>query len=324
MKKILLVEDHPDIRENTASILQMAGYEVYTAENGMDGIDEARRAMPDLIVCDVMMPVLDGFGMLHMLQKDPRFQNIPFIFLTAKSDRADQRKGMEMGADDFLSKPFEITELLSAVETRLTKLANAHAKGTFSRKIGDKEKKEWIRNLFAIPQVKRFSVKKKSTISQEGNLAQQLVLVEKGIVKSCCVHNLSKVLITELHFKGDIIGLSDLLVNQTYTTSSEAVTDAELAVVSQNDLEEYFKQYPKEADMVVHFLGNEIMQKQAQLLDMAYTPMRDRVEYLIKDLETRLDQNNLDGVSTYFTREELAQMAGTATESLIRVLGGKQ
>jgi len=229
-----------------------------------------------------------------------------------------------MGADDFLSKPFEVTELLAAVETQLTKIANAHSRNILSKNIGEKEKKEWIRNLFSIPQVKRFHVKKKSTISQEGNLAQQLVLVDKGIVKSACVHTVGKVLITDLHFKGDIIGLADLMVNQTYTSSSEAVTDADLAVVSLADLEGYFKKHPKEAEMVVHFLVHDILHKQTQLLEMAYTPMRDRVESLIKDLENRLDLNNMEDVSAYFTREELAQMAGTATESLIRVLGGKQ
>jgi DNA-binding response OmpR family regulator len=324
MKKILIIEDNSDIRENTATILEMAGYEVFTAENGRAGIDEARRSKPDLVVCDVMMPELDGFGVLHIFRKDPKFQDVPFIFLTAKSERADYRKGMDLGADDFLSKPFAVMELLTSIEARLDKASAKRAVSIFSKEINENDKIDWVQKLFSISQVRRFSAKRKTNIIQEGSIAQQLVLVERGIAKAFSTHDSGKILITDLYFKGDIIGLSDLVVNKTSSISVEAVSDTELAVIPVQDLTDYISRHPKEAEFISHFACVELAQKQAKLLDMAYTPMRERVKNLMKSLEEKLDANNLEEITSYFSREELAQMAGTATESLIRVLGGKQ
>src|SRR5438270_5757960 len=120
-RSILVIDDNTDIRENTAEILELAGYKTFTAENGKRGVEVATKEKPDVIVCDIMMPELDGYGVLHLLRKNPDTQNIPFIFLTAKAERSDFRKGMEMGADDYVTKPFDDTELLNAIESRLKK-----------------------------------------------------------------------------------------------------------------------------------------------------------------------------------------------------------
>src|SRR4029079_16242577 len=121
MKSVLVIDDNKDIRENTAEILELAGYKAFTADNGKKGVEAALKEKPDVIVCDIMMPELDGYGVLHLLRKNPDAQNIPFIFLTAKTERSDFRKGMEMGADDYVTKPFEDIELLNAIEVRLKK-----------------------------------------------------------------------------------------------------------------------------------------------------------------------------------------------------------
>src|SRR5688572_5860299 len=121
MKTILVIDDNIEIRENTVEILSLAGYNAYATENGKKGVETAIKQKPDLIVCDIMMPELDGYGVLHLLKKNPDTEHIPFIFLTAKAERSDFRKGMEMGADDYITKPFEDIELLNAVEIRLKK-----------------------------------------------------------------------------------------------------------------------------------------------------------------------------------------------------------
>ena len=118
-KKILLIEDNAEMRENTAEILQLAHYKVIAAMNGKEGVELAEKEEPDLIICDIMMPVLDGYGVLHMLSKNEKTASIPFIFLTAKAERTDFRKGMEMGADDYLPKPFEPRELLARIRSVL-------------------------------------------------------------------------------------------------------------------------------------------------------------------------------------------------------------
>src|SRR3989337_2620295 len=120
-KKILLIEDNKEMRENTAEILELANYDVVTAQNGKEGVEFTKREKPDLIICDIMMPELDGYGVLHLLTKSDETAAIPFIFLTAKAERSDLRKGMEMGADDYVTKPFDDIELLNAVESRLRK-----------------------------------------------------------------------------------------------------------------------------------------------------------------------------------------------------------
>ena len=104
---ILIIEDNTDIRESTAEILELAGYTTLTAENGKIGVEMAQKQSPSLIICDIMMPELDGYGVLYLLSKSPETAVIPLIFLTAKSERIDMRKGMEMGADDYLTKPFD-------------------------------------------------------------------------------------------------------------------------------------------------------------------------------------------------------------------------
>ena len=113
MKKIVLIEDDTALRENTAELLELSNYEVITAPNGKLGIEVAKAQTPDLIVCDIMMPEVDGYGVLEALVSHPETQHIPFIFLSAKTEHKEIRKGMDMGADDYLTKPFEEEELIS-------------------------------------------------------------------------------------------------------------------------------------------------------------------------------------------------------------------
>jgi len=119
VKKILLIEDHGQMRENLVIMLEMEGFEVLCAEHGVRGGELARSSNPDLILCDVMMPQLDGYGVLQALRRDPATAALPFIFLTAKGEKVDQRAGMDSGADDYLVKPVAKEELLSAIAARL-------------------------------------------------------------------------------------------------------------------------------------------------------------------------------------------------------------
>jgi DNA-binding NarL/FixJ family response regulator len=119
MKKILIIEDEPAMRANLVDLLEMENYHALAAANGVEGVTRARSELPDLILCDVMMPKLDGHGVLAALQDDSRTSRIPFVFLTAKGERADVRAGMELGADDYLVKPVPRKELLGAVKARL-------------------------------------------------------------------------------------------------------------------------------------------------------------------------------------------------------------
>lgn len=119
MKKILVIEDEPEMRRNITTLLKYYDYQPIAADNGCDGVEAARREMPDLILCDVMMPKMDGYGVLQAMQNDAALARIPFIFLTAKGEKDDLRGGMNLGADDYLTKPVANADLVQAIETRL-------------------------------------------------------------------------------------------------------------------------------------------------------------------------------------------------------------
>jgi CheY-like chemotaxis protein len=122
MQKILVIEDEESIRTNILELLEAEGFSGISAENGSIGLQLAQEQRPDLIICDVMMPELDGYTVLAILRQDPATAMIPFVFLTARSDAADLRKGMELGANDYLTKPCTPTELLQAISTQLKKV----------------------------------------------------------------------------------------------------------------------------------------------------------------------------------------------------------
>lgn len=125
--KILVIEDEQRIRQTTREILELEGYQVLMAENGEIGLHLAQTEAPDLILCDIMMPKLNGHQVLQALRENGKTQTIPLIFLTAKAERQELRKGMNLGADDYLTKPFDIEELLAAVASRLQR-QTMHAK----------------------------------------------------------------------------------------------------------------------------------------------------------------------------------------------------
>jgi len=123
MKKILVIEDEPEMRRNLTTILRLEQFHPLAADNGRVGVELARRERPDVILCDVMMPELDGYGVIAALRADPVTVTIPFIFLTAKGEKPDIRTGMNLGADDYLTKPVAKTDLLAAIRSRLDRAA---------------------------------------------------------------------------------------------------------------------------------------------------------------------------------------------------------
>jgi DNA-binding LytR/AlgR family response regulator len=121
MKMIMIMEDDPAVRENMQFLLEESGYDVVTASDGREGIKLASKILPDMILCDIMMPQLDGYQVLQKVRETPAMAAIPFVFLTAKSELTDMRRGMQLGADDFILKPYKAEDLLMAVQLQLKK-----------------------------------------------------------------------------------------------------------------------------------------------------------------------------------------------------------
>ncbi len=319
MKKILLIEDNTDVRENTAEILSLAGYAVTTAPNGKVGVEKAQSENPDLIICDIMMPELDGYGVLHILNKNPETASIPFIFLTAKAEKTDMRKGMTLGADDYLTKPFDDTDLLNAIETRLRKrelmLQNYdNTEAGLHSFISDVKKVLHIEDL--MKDQKQKSYKKKAIIFDEGEVPSSLYFVKTGQVKVFKAHPDGKELIVSVHKAGDFFGFEAILQAEPYTESAIALEDTELNLIPKSDFLTIIYGHVDIAKSFITLLCSKVKEKETQLLHLAYNSIRQRTaEALLK-----LHSLKTSDATLAIAREDLAKMVGTATESVIRVL----
>lgn len=322
-KKILLIEDNADVRENTAEILELAHYMVFTAPDGKEGVELARSENPDLIICDIMMPGLDGYGVLHLLGKDPAMASIPFIFLTAKAERSDMRKGMDLGADDYITKPFDKTELLNAVESRIRKaevLKKEYEKdinglSTFISEIaGSNALKKFLEGK------KINHYKKKETIYLEGNYPNGLYYINKGKVKIFKTHEYGKELITDLLKEGDFFAYTSLLEEKPYGESAETLEDSEITFIPKDEFHNMIFGNVSVTRSFLKILTKGVVDKQERLVDLAYSSVRKRTAEALLLLQEKYQNKDEGQFSMAIARDDLANIVGTATESLIRTL----
>ncbi len=318
MKHLLVIDDNVDIRENTAEILSLAGYRVSTAENGKRGVEFALKEIPDLIVCDIMMPDLDGYGVLHLLKKNTATENIPFIFLTAKTERNDFRKGMELGADDYLTKPFDDLELLRAIETRLKKAEVVQAQystgdaGAFLKDLSE----NGIMPLDP-SQYESEPFHKKSMIYVEGRRPKYLYYVKSGKVKTFRVHENGKEYITNLYQPGDYLGHIPLIEGTNYEDSAMVLEDAEIVQIGKDIFLNAVYNDLTIASRFISLISRDVKEKESRLLNLAYDSLRKRVAKGLVDIHARFAGEDK---ALAISREDIAQYVGTATESLIRTL----
>ena len=323
MKNILIIEDNEDIRENVAEILSLSDYKVITASNGKEGIESAQKNRPDLIICDIMMPGVDGYGVLHVLHKTPETQNIPFIFLTSKSERSDFRAAMELGADDYITKPFSGNELLNAIESRFRKL-DIIKKNLTPDLEGLNELMQTLDNKKSLEQLTEESnssvYKKKQLIYKEGNNPHYLYYIMKGKVKTYKTHDDGKDLVMDLYNTGDFLGYITLLEGGVYKENAETMDDTEVAIIPKKDFEELINCNPTIARKFISLLAKNIVDKEQQLLGIAYNTLRKKVAEALVSLQKKYHVNKKEPFLIDISRDDLATIAGTASESLIRTL----
>ncbi|MBK7434345.1 MAG: response regulator [Chitinophagaceae bacterium] len=323
MKTILLIDDNEDIRNNTAEILQLSNYRVLTAENGMKGLELAIAEQPDLIICDIMMPELDGFGVLHAIHNNEKLTNTPFIFLTAKAERSDFRKGMEQGADDYITKPFSGTELLNAVESRIKKnvlLKQDIAPGMegVHHLMNISSGKSSIQKITEDRNINRY--KKKQIVYTEGNHPNRLFFVLKGKVKAYKTNDEGKELVTELYRPGDFLGHIALLEGSVYHDTAAAMEDTELAIIPREEFDELMHTNPELSQKFIQLLANNVSSLEDKLVGLAYDSLRKKVANALIVLQKKYQDAGETSFVIDINRESLATIAGTAKESLIRTL----
>lgn len=324
MAKILVIDDNNEVRENLEELLGLYGYETLGADDGKLGVKLAKEEQPDLIVCDIMMPGLDGYGVLNILGQQPETSVIPFIFLTAKSESSDMRKGMNMGADDYITKPFEETVLLEAVKTRLEKSEKL-------RKLtGQPHTDSWqslLETTRGIEKLKEIGEKstlrryrKKEMIFQQDDRPLYLYHIVDGKVKLFKSNADGKEMTTALLSSGDYFGYDSLLKDDKQIDSAETLEDSQIRLIPR---EEFLPLIFSEKDVSAAFIklmSNDIVERERHLLELAYNTVRKRVADALVKLHDKYAAEGDRNFTMSLSRDDLASIVGTSTESAIRML----
>ncbi|MDF1676776.1 MAG: response regulator [Vicingaceae bacterium] len=316
MKKILLIEDDQVMRENIAELITLTGYEVEVAENGMIGIEKTTSFKPDLIICDIMMPELDGYGVLYILSQKPETASIPFIFLTAKSEKDDLRKGMELGADDYLFKPFDSTELIRAIKSRLKK-HNLLKKEFSNNKQGIHDFLNEAQKILSLEDLTQkahqFSYSAKELIFKENEHVHFIYYVEEGQIKTYRYNDDGKEYITAIFNEGSFFGYQPIFEDRTYNEIAEAIVDTKVLKISKDAFLSLIYQNREVAKKFIILISKNLSNKEEELMHMAYSSVKKRVSKKLQELLGDKDEISI-------LRSDLAKLTGTTKETLTRTI----
>ena len=322
MRKVLLIEDDSVLRENTAELLELSDYEVVTASNGKKGVKAAKTNLPDVIVCDIMMPELDGYGVLEKLIKNESTMHIPFIFLSAKTEKEDIRKGMNLGADDYLTKPFEEKDLINAIESRLARAAILKelegSEKEYENHIDDDIKTIHEFKNYLDDNGEEIEFSQGEEIYREGGNVHMVYLILKGIVKTHKLDENGKELITGIYNADEFFGFSSLTANEIYEEYATVMEDSTLVGVNKEKLSVVLRENHGLALELMHVLAESLTDAKQQLLEMAYGSVRKKTASTVLKFADKLKQDKHGNM--HILRSDLASVAGMATETLIRTL----
>ncbi|TJY35773.1 response regulator [Pontimicrobium aquaticum] len=322
MKTILLIEDDTVLRENTTELLELSNYNVISASNGEIGVNKAKQLLPDIIVCDIMMPELDGYGVLDALSKNKNTKHIPFIFLSAKTEHLDIRKGMNLGADDYITKPFSEDELISAIESRLAKIAILKDEYDVNNRIIESGQHE-IQSLndfknYMYDKGEIFRFKEEETVYKEGEHSNYIYLITKGVVKCHNLDEQGKELITGLYKEDDLFGYISFTENNLYQETATAIKDLEMVGILKQELKNILDTNHKVTIELIQLLSNDLTGIKNQLLQMAYSSVNKKTATTILKFAEKLNRKPEDPIK--ISRSDLASVAGIATETFIRTM----
>lgn len=320
---ILLIEDSVEIRENTTELLELAGYNVVSASNGIEGLSQARKTKPDLIFCDIMMPELDGYGVLRALQNIPELNGTPFVFLTAKSERTDFRAGMDLGADDYLTKPFTGDDLLRVASARIRKgqqqktNQEAYFEGhdVFKENVHPTEMLEMLSTNRTTKKLKG-----KTSIYMEGDSAVHLCFVLSGKVKIYKTNETGREYLTEIVKEGGFFGYTALFNDHIHQQSAETIENSEIAFIPRQDFFNLLYTNKELSLKFLKFLSGSLAGSEEKLLHLAYNSARKKVAEAILFIYHQYHEKESPEFSFPANRENIASIAGIAPESVSRNL----
>ena len=322
MRKILLIASDPAIRTLTTDVLALAHYQVLLAQDGKSGVEMAETEQPDVVITEIAMPGLDGYGVMHLLQSYPWFYNTLFIVLCTACDKVELRRAMSMGADDVIIKPFDGTELLSSIEVRSKKRdslakSNGHSPDTIAPPV--QTEKELMMQLISDRNIDRYN--RRQLIYKKGDRPTKLFYLINGKARSFNTHPDGKDLAIDLFGPGDFLGYADILKNHNYAESVETIEYVELAVIPRAEFEQLVFQNPVFARRFIDLAVTRSKIMEHRLLWMAYHTLRQKVAAALLHLIEKYGNGQNSPFEINLNRSVFASIAGTATESSIRTLG---
>lgn len=329
MKKILLIEKDEDTRENLAQVLELVDYEVFTAENGQHAAALALRETPDMIICGSMLPLLDGYGLFQELQSNPATQHSKIVFFTPKLNNGNGYNS-EFLNHKSSSNDHEIGEELNGHHKADAMLSSINQQFTFSDQPSSaiiSSKSDMI-NLNGVEEVLDVLIKdrdilyykKKQIIFSEGNCSRNLYFVKKGKVKIYQTNDIGKQLVVDLYAENDFIGYVPLIENSNYTEIAEALEETELIVIPRGEFNQLIKTNQQVMNLFIHLLTKSVSEKKSQMIGLAYNSLRKKVADALIRINSKYNIDDSPDFKIDISRDNLAAIAGTATESLIRTL----
>jgi CRP-like cAMP-binding protein/FixJ family two-component response regulator len=321
---ILIIDDNTAVLENVKELLELAGYNALTAKNGKEGLTLAKTHKPDLILCDIMMPELDGYGVLKAIETNSELAGTPFIFMTAKVEQSDFRKGMDLGADDYLAKPFSGDDLLKVLDARLRKIKlmkNTLKKDivNFSEFIDSSKIEGDLTMLLSNHRIVK-KIRKKDLIFMEGDSPSYLYYVATGKIKTYKTNESGKDYITEIHKEGSFFGYIPLLEDSDHKESAMGIEDSEIYLIPKQDFF-YLLYSNREVSMqFIKFMSNSLSEAEEKLLHLAYNSARKRVAEALLFVSKKYQVDGGNNLSFALLRENISALAGISPESVSRNL----
>ncbi len=321
-KKILIIEDNQEFSEKLRELLELSNYEVILASTGKEGWERALREHPDLILCKTIIPELDGYGLLHLMIKDDRTADIPFVMLAPRADISDMRRGMEMGADDYIVKPFENSDLLKVIETRLNKRDRLLHPSTTHPALGSSaflhqaRGQVLLENLLRNREGKHWG--KRQTIYREGDYPKWVYYLREGHVKLYASNEDGKELLLSVANPGDWFGYKNLVNDQPYTETAETIANAETLSISRDEFLSLLQGNNDISNALVKNLAAGVVIREAEMMNLAYNSVRRRIAKALLSLRNKTTCTKMTCIDIF--RNDIAHLAGTALETVIRTL----
>jgi CheY-like chemotaxis protein len=314
-ESLLVIEDNAEVRDNLEEILELYGYSVGTAANGLEGVKKAIDNPPDMILCDVMMPELDGYGVLNLLMGNERTAAIPFVFITAKTETEDIRRGMNLGADDYITKPFYKDELLQVIRTRLKKAGLRGGSPSGQMHLSDPERGNHHLLKSFSEDGRRQAFGKGQSIVREGEYPHFVYRITSGRVHLCRSHEYGRDYIIAELGPGEIFGIPTVLEQAPYHYTAKAAAEVVCELLPNTSLMKLINSDRTVTEALMHLMAGRVVEHSERLVLQAYDSVRRRTALVVCDLHEKYE-----GKSIEMSREELAQMVGATKESVIRSL----